>query len=186
MDSRGTTVQTVIFVAPHPDDIELGCGGTIAYLRSRGFRAVCVYLSSGGHTGKPAVREREARAACKALRVPSSDVLFGRFPDTKIPESFEVIDYLESVYSVRSRSRALTVMPASDYLDLNCMPRRRSLFAAFIPTGEDPHQDHRSVFHSARSAFRNVPRVYAYETPSALSTFSPTMFVDISRFCKRK
>jgi len=53
----------------HPDDVEFGCGGVIARETRDGRAAHLVVCSRGeaGTNGTPAQREREARAAAKAL-----------------------------------------------------------------------------------------------------------------------
>ena len=58
-----------LVVAPHPDDAELGMGGTIAKLLRAGRRVAVVDLTSGEPTpfGTPAKRRRETAAASKVL-----------------------------------------------------------------------------------------------------------------------
>lgn len=55
----------------HPDDVELGCGGTILKLTGLGRTGVIVDLTdaSMGTRGTPEIRAREAAAAAKALGV---------------------------------------------------------------------------------------------------------------------
>jgi len=62
------TVEYLV-VAPHPDDAELGMGGTIAMLLARGRHVGIVDLTSGEPTpfGTPAKRRRETAAATAAL-----------------------------------------------------------------------------------------------------------------------
>ena len=62
------TVEYLV-VAPHPDDAELGMGGTIVKLLRAGKRVAVVDLTSGEPTpfGTPAQRRRETAAATKAL-----------------------------------------------------------------------------------------------------------------------
>jgi len=63
--------QTVeyLVVAPHPDDAELGMGGTIAKLIRAGKAVAVCDLTSGEPTpfGTPAKRRKETRAASKVL-----------------------------------------------------------------------------------------------------------------------
>ena len=64
----GETVEYLV-VAPHPDDAELGMGGTIVKLLRAGKRVAVVDLTSGEPTpfGTPAKRRRETAAASRAL-----------------------------------------------------------------------------------------------------------------------
>ena len=58
-----------LVIAPHPDDAELGMGGTILLLRSQGYGLGVLDLTDGEPTphGSPEVRRRETEAATKVL-----------------------------------------------------------------------------------------------------------------------
>jgi bacillithiol biosynthesis deacetylase BshB1 len=62
----------VVAVAPHPDDLEILCGGTLAKLVKQGYRVGMIDLTSGEPTprGSPATRAAEAEAARKELGIP--------------------------------------------------------------------------------------------------------------------
>ncbi len=59
----------VLAFGPHPDDVELGCGGTLAALAARGRSFGIVDLTRGemGTRGTPEVRAREAAEAARLL-----------------------------------------------------------------------------------------------------------------------
>jgi bacillithiol biosynthesis deacetylase BshB1 len=59
----------VLAVGAHPDDVELGCGGTLARLGAAGRRFAIVSLTRGerGSRGEPEQRAAEAAAGGKAL-----------------------------------------------------------------------------------------------------------------------
>jgi bacillithiol biosynthesis deacetylase BshB1 len=61
----------VIAVAPHPDDVELACGATLAKLVRQGYRVGIIDLTSGEPTprGDEQTRAREAEAARVVLGV---------------------------------------------------------------------------------------------------------------------
>jgi bacillithiol biosynthesis deacetylase BshB1 len=62
----------VVAIAPHPDDLEITCGGTIARLVQQGYRVGMIDLTSGEPTprGTPELRVAEAEAARVALGGP--------------------------------------------------------------------------------------------------------------------
>jgi bacillithiol biosynthesis deacetylase BshB1 len=62
----------VLAVAPHPDDLEITCGGTLAKLVAQGRRVGIIDLTTGEPTprGTPEIRAREAEAARQTLGVP--------------------------------------------------------------------------------------------------------------------
>ena len=62
----------VLAVGPHPDDLEITCGGTLAKLVRQGYRVGILDLTSGEPTprGSEEIRGREAEAARQVLGVP--------------------------------------------------------------------------------------------------------------------
>jgi LmbE family N-acetylglucosaminyl deacetylase len=146
--------EVILAVGAHPDDIELGCGGTIRAVSKLGKKVIAVFLSKGEQSGDPEVRPKESIAALSFLGV--KEVYFGDFPDTEIPCSRRAIDFLEAFYVANKPETILT------------------------HTVNDIHQDHRQVGWLSISAFRNAPKLLAYETPRVTPAFSPTYFVDIT------
>lgn len=59
----------VLAVAPHPDDLEINCGGTLAKLVRQGYRVAMLDLTSGEPTprGSEETRKQEAEAARRVL-----------------------------------------------------------------------------------------------------------------------
>lgn len=62
----------IVAVAPHPDDLEILCGGTLAKLVKQGYRVGIIDLTSGEPTprGSLETRKKEAEAARAILGVP--------------------------------------------------------------------------------------------------------------------
>lgn len=62
----------VLAVGAHPDDVEIGCGGTLAKLSQQGYRTAIIDLTNGeptpGSTG-PQMRLEEAKKAAEILGV---------------------------------------------------------------------------------------------------------------------
>jgi LmbE family N-acetylglucosaminyl deacetylase len=146
--------KTILAVGSHPDDIELGCGGTICQAAKQGAKIIAVYMTRGELSASPEVRMEESKKALAYLGV--TDVYFGTFTDSEIPQSRKSIDFLESFAIKYNPEIVLT------------------------HTTNDVHQDHRQTGWVSISAFRNVPKILAYETPRVTSSYSPKYFVDIS------
>ncbi|MCL1977734.1 MAG: PIG-L family deacetylase [Candidatus Bathyarchaeota archaeon] len=146
--------EVILAVGAHPDDIELGCGGTISAASKLGKRVIAVFLSKGEQSGNPEIRPKESIEALSLLGV--KEAYFGDFPDSEIPCSRQAIDFLEAFFVAHKPDTVLT------------------------HTVNDIHQDHRQVGWLSISAFRNAPRLLAYETPRVTQAFSPTYFVDIA------
>ena len=67
----------VLAIGAHPDDVELGCGGTLATLVAAGRQVGILHLTRGeaGTRGTPEEREAEARAAAQTLGAAAIDFL---------------------------------------------------------------------------------------------------------------
>lgn len=146
--------KMILAVGAHPDDVELGCGGTLCQAIINGAKVVVVFMTKGEMSGVPEVRAKESTDALSLLGV--KEVYFGDFSDTEIPNSHKAIDFLEQFANKNNPDIVLT------------------------HTSNDIHQDHRQIGWLSMSAFRNVSRILAYETPRVTSQFSPNYFVDIS------
>lgn len=61
----------ILFTAPHPDDLEITCGGTIAKLVKLGYRVGMLHMTTGEPTplGTVETRMAEMRAAAEVLGV---------------------------------------------------------------------------------------------------------------------
>ncbi len=80
----------IIAVGAHPDDVEIGCGGTLAKLVEQGYRVGIVDLTDGEPTpGSPGpeVRAAEATKAAEILGVCHRTTL--ELPNRRLLDSFE-------------------------------------------------------------------------------------------------
>lgn len=145
-------MNKVLALAPHPDDIEIGCGGAIAEYVRRGAEVHLFVATDGSYGGDAAMRRREQEASARILGVKA--VHWGGFGDTKLTAGTELIHALEA--------HVKAINPATVLVNFH----------------EDTHQDHRALARAAYSATRYVPSVLAYETPTTLN-FDPHVFMDI-------
>lgn len=75
--SASSTPLDIIFAMPHPDDIEITCGGTVAKLVRQGHRVGIVHLTNGEPTPRGTLEQRtaELHAAAEILGVQHVEVL---------------------------------------------------------------------------------------------------------------
>lgn len=146
----------ILAIGAHPDDIELGCGGSLAKLARAGSRIHALVLSRGGrgcHAGID--RSDESHRALRRLGV--VEVIQQDFPDTRFPACRnDIIASIEQACAVIEPGRVYTMC------------------------GEDHHQDHRTVHEASIIACRHIPQILCYESPSTLPQFAPQVFEDIS------
>ena len=67
----------IVFTAPHPDDLEITMGGTIAKMVNLGYRVGMIHMTDGEPTprGTPQTRTQEMRAAADILGVQVCEML---------------------------------------------------------------------------------------------------------------
>lgn len=148
--------QRVLAIGAHPDDIELGCGGTLAKLAGAG-AAVQVVIFSKGRRGaiSDADRAEETRRALGTIGV--ADIAVYDFEDTRLSHHLnQMVDVLDEHVKAFAPVRAYTMFQ------------------------HDRHQDHRAVYEASTIACRKVPQLLGYETPSSYPNFMPTVFEPIA------
>lgn len=119
----------VLAIAPHPDDVELTVGGTVAALARAGRRVVAVELTRGesGTLGDGGTREREARRAGRILGLVARENL--GLPDAALEFT---LPYRRAVAAAVRRHRPGIIL---------------------APWYEDAHPDHVAAGRLAESAF---------------------------------
>jgi len=147
-------MKSILAVGAHPDDIELGCGGTLALHKMRGDKVFLLVLTKGEASGSPEVREDECRSSAAILC--ADRLIFGNLSDTRVHDGRETIDAVEKVVD--------EVKPDIIY----------------APTFKDTHQDHRNTGHACLSAGRRCKIILMYEGASTQRDFSPQVFVDVT------
>jgi LmbE family N-acetylglucosaminyl deacetylase len=148
--------QRVLILAPHTDDAELGCGGTIARLAEEGVELHVAAFSTAEeslpHGLPPDTLRREFIEAMPILGVPEENLSVYQFPVRKL--SYHRQEVLEELIRLRA-----TVRPD----------------AVFIPSGNDLHQDHQVVHAEGLRAFKDMT-VLGYELPWNHISFSGQAF----------
>jgi len=153
--------MNIIAIGAHPDDIEIGAGGSIALHRAQGDTVRFLILTKGGKLSAPSRREEEAREAADVLGI--DDVRFMGYDDTAVPYDSDIVERIDD---------HLTDIDAD---------------RAYIHTEEDTHQDHRRASLASIAAGRNTDEVLAFESPSTRSSFDPQYYNTLSEeFLERK
>ncbi len=162
-------MASILVIGPHPDDQELGMGGSIAVLVGQGHRVHLVDMTNGEPTplGTPEKRAAESAAAAKILGVERT--LVG-LPNRQV------------VHSVEARYRVAAVI------------RRHRPDWLFVPYPIDAHPDHVAVTRIAEDARfdakltkTDIPgepcypkRIIYYYCTHLRMNFQPSFCLDIS------
>lgn len=167
------TKLDLLAIAPHPDDVELTCGGTLLKMADAGYRTGVLDLTEGetGTRGTPEARLREAARAAKLLRLSVRRNL--SLPDARLRVCDE---YKEAIAKIIREFQPHTVI---------------------LPYWEGRHPDHYAAsalgyeacfiaglrnYALEGEAFRPFKIIYA----AAYDDVKPTFAVDITKYYEQR
>jgi LmbE family N-acetylglucosaminyl deacetylase len=143
----------IVAIGAHPDDIEIGCGGTVLRLVGEGrVEHVTWAVLSGEHERRA---EAERGAALFTQGVSGLDLRLGSFRDGYFPAAYGAVkEFLHEL------------APAAPDI-------------VFAPRGDDAHQDHRLLGELAWTELRDA-LVLEYEIPKYDGDLrTPSVYVDL-------
>ena len=173
-------MNTVLAVAPHPDDETLGCGGTLLRHAAKGDAVHWLIIThitedTGFSEKRVASREREINQVADQYGMASTTNL--AFPTTRL----DVVPMGDLVSAISEVVHAIA-------------PK-----IMYLPYRNDIHTDHAAVFDAVAACtkwfrYPSVKRVLVYETLSETDFvidpdckgFNPNSFTDISDFIDEK
>jgi LmbE family N-acetylglucosaminyl deacetylase len=145
--------MNILAIGAHPDDIELGCGGTLLKASRQGHNVFMYTLTRGAASGDPEQRTRELMRSAKFIG--AKRLWIDNFEDTKLSLSSELINHIEFFVNKADPDIVLTHALG------------------------DTHHDHRAIAASTIEAGRFIPNILAYEIP-VTRDFKPQVYYDIS------
>ena len=163
----------ILAVGAHPDDVELGCGGLLLAMRSRGYRFAICDLTAGekGSRGTREIRAREAKVAAEMLGASARECL--ELPDTRVEATDAAVRAMVEQLR-RWRPKLVVSMHADDQHPDHAACARIVARAAFCAP--------RHNFDATGEPYR-VPRVIRY---SRHPWFRPGFVVDITDHVEAK
>ncbi len=156
-----SSFKNVIVLAPHTDDGELGCGGTIAKLVEHGANVYYVAFSTAEQSvpkGFPCdALKTEVKMATTVLGIDSSKLIIMNYEVRKLGYSRQEI--LEELIKIRSKTPVDLVL---------------------MPSLNDIHQDHMTIAQEGLRAFKETT-VLGYELIWNNLSFNTTSFVKLEK-----
>jgi LmbE family N-acetylglucosaminyl deacetylase len=154
-------LQKVLILSPHTDDAELGAGGTIA--RFLDDAKDIVYIAfSGCETSVPDGMARDT------LR---KECLNSTREIGLSPEYVKILDYQVRLFP-EHRQEILE--------DMIRLKHEYQPDLVLIPSSNDMHQDHSTIYWEALRAFKKEASIWGYEHPWNNLTFSTDIFVRLT------
>jgi len=151
--------MNILAIGAHPDDIEIGCGGTLIKYADRGHKVFSLVMTGGGQGGAAEIRRNEQEKAGSIMGI--EKIYWGDYEDTHLVVNQELISKIEQVM--------FEICP--------------SFIFCHFP--DDTHQDHRHLSLATQSAARNMRNVLFFEGPTTWG-FNPQIFVDVGETLERK
>ena len=156
-----TANNRVLVLAPHTDDGELGCGGTISRMVEEGREVYYAAFSTAAESVPPPfppdILEKEVREGTKVLGIPAANLLVYKYKVRHLPHMRQEI--LEELVQMKREIDPGTV---------------------FLPSAQDLHQDHQTVHIEGLRAFKTVT-VLGYELPWNNLSFDYRHFCVLTR-----
>jgi len=153
------TFKTVLVLAPHTDDGELGAGGTIAKLIENGAEVYYVAFSTAEESvpeGMPKdILKTEVKSATKQLGIKEENLIIFNYEVRKL--NYVRQEILEELIKIRSNINVDLVL---------------------MPSLHDLHQDHTTVANEGLRAFKQKP-ILGYELIWNNLTFNTTAFTQL-------
>ena len=151
--------MNILAIGAHPDDIEIGCGGSLIKYNRAGHNVFLLIMTAGEMGGDADIRKSEQLESAKVIE--AKDVIFKDYPDTNLPLNKILISNIEAV--VKKTKPELI----------------------FVNYTHDTHQDHRTLAKGTISATRYIKNVLFYEVPTT-HDFNPSVYVDITDVIEQK
>ena len=153
--------KRIFILAPHTDDAELGCGGSIARWLEEGLDVFIAAFSTAEESLPPEIPsdtlEVEFKNAMNELGIPDENCTIFNYPVRRL--SYYRQEVLEELVSLRKRIQPGLVI---------------------IPSMNDLHQDHQVVHMEGLRAFKDIT-IMAYELPWNHIHFSAQGFVVLEK-----
>jgi LmbE family N-acetylglucosaminyl deacetylase len=153
--------RRVLALSPHPDDAELGAGGTIARFIDEGSEIYYIVFSACEKSVPAAMAadtiKKEGLASLKILGVLPERICHLDFPVRTFPEHRQEI--LEFLIKFKK----------------DCGPD-----LVLIPSSNDVHQDHNTIYWEALRAFKKDTSIWGYEHPWNNLAFPTDLFVKLT------
>ncbi|HOA81679.1 MAG TPA: PIG-L family deacetylase [Defluviitaleaceae bacterium] len=158
---------TILVLAPHTDDGEFGCGGSISKWVNEGKEVYYVAFSSAEKSVPKEmpkdILKKEVQEATKVLGIKKNNLILFDYPVREFPEYRQQI--LEDMIRLGNELKPELVL---------------------LPSTTDTHQDHQTISQEGFRAFKKISMI-GYEMPYNNLNFSTNLFVALEeRYLNQK
>jgi len=154
-------IERIMVLAPHTDDGEFGCGGTLKKWVEENKKIYYVVFSSAEKSVPqempPDILKKEVKEAMNVLAIPLDNLILFDYPVRDFPLYRQSI--LEDMISLRDQINPDLVL---------------------LPSPHDTHQDHQVIAQEGFRSFKKISMI-GYEMPWNNLSFNTVMFVSLKK-----
>ena len=147
--------KTVLALGAHPDDIELGCGGTISRMKGEGVSVHVATFTQVNPSNTSWSLAAEFMESMNRLGIPDESQFIHQFTMRELSAERQKI--LDSLYEIKDHINPDLVL---------------------LPSQSDIHRDHHTVSQEGIRAFKNAT-ILAYELPWSNFDFKTQGFIKL-------
>ena len=165
--------MSILFIGAHPDDIELGCAGSICYFIEKKYNVYCYHLTNGEYSdlNDKSIRTFDevydtTKKSLGILGVKEDNIFYSNTPATELKVSKKSISELQKFILNKKIDTIFT-----------------------HPNPDTYHQDHRAAHNiSMASARRYVNNIFLFEIMFSFASglMIPNYYIDISKYIEKK
>lgn len=152
--------KKILVMAPHTDDAEIGCGGTIAKLGEAGGEIFWAVFSKAfvpkDFSSDSNIVLKELKQSAKIMRIKPKNLIIYDYPARHFPECRQ--DILEKMVKLNKKIEPDLIL---------------------LPSTYDIHQDHQVISQEGFRAFKKTSSILGYEYPWNNRFFKTDLFVSL-------
>ena len=150
-------MENILIVGAHPDDIELGCIGSLMKLKKEGKKIVYLVMTNGGNWEKKTYKDRVDEIKKALIHIDVDEVIVGAIQDGYLKHDPDTIDFLSNII------------------------KKYSIDTVLCQYYKDTHQGHVNLGLNTLSIATSCKNLIFYESLTS-TEFVPNYYIDISKY----
>lgn len=148
-------MKKVLAIGAHPDDIEIGCGGTLLRMKELGWEISLLIATDGSNWTLKNKEVRKIEQEQSSYFLKAQKTYYLDYKDGSLMVKPEIIDQISEIVEFENPD------------------------IIFIQYHNDTHQDHRAIHELSMSACRRRTNILEYQSVTSVD-FQASIFFDIS------
>ena len=154
--------MNVLIITSHHDDLEIGCGATVAKMRDQGHKVISLVMTHSGYSGPNGEIIRTQEDAKNEASFASKTL------------DYELISYEEDTFDIEVSDKNIRKILR--------VIQEKQIDTVFTHYHNDIHPPHNKVYQMVIHACRHIPRIFGIQSNWYIGKdiFSPNLFIAIN------